>query len=358
MSRLVSVRCWLAVTLWLCAAVTTQAQTGTFLDKVSPADVRVVTYNLGGFNNGFSDSGFQFADGDWEFVPSNARVVDALDADVWAFQEINSRSAADIRSAMNRADPLPDGAEWNVFRFSNQAIASRYGFADTVTSVFGSPRRPTIATIDLPNTLSADDLHLVNIHLKAGGTSSDEDQRLNDVDRIIQYLDDAKMPGDPDMLVAGTPFIVLGDYNTASTSDPIDNLAQGDITDENVFGPDTPPDWDGTALTVPTPRHNTGSPSNWTWRSSNFSSRLDYHAYSDSVMTLEKAFVLNTQIMSSADLLSTGLQANDVLFDPGSTFWDHLPVVVDYGLSSVIIPEPVLAGAVLVVLAAARRRRI
>ncbi len=320
------------------------AQTGTFVDKLNASHVRVVTYNIGGFINGFSDSGFQQVNDNgslvWEFIPTNSRVVDALDADVWAFQEINGRSASDIQSAMNRADPLPGGASWNVFRFSNQVLASRHPFADTDATLFGSPRSPTVATVDIPSAQGSTDFRFFNVHLKAGGGSTNESRRIEDIDRIIEHLREVQIPGGRDDLPTNQPFVVLGDFNTASGSGPVNNLRLGDIDDEATYGPDSLLDWNSSALTQVASRHNGRESATWTFNNNGFTSRLDYQIYSDSVTTLEQSFILNTRTMTSAERGATGLQFDDVLFDASSNRWDHLPMVVDYSTSFVVIPEP------------------
>ncbi|MEM1026681.1 MAG: endonuclease/exonuclease/phosphatase family protein [Planctomycetota bacterium] len=335
-------RVLLVALLALCASVATIAQTGTFIDKLRPTDVRVVSYNLGGFNDGFSDQPFNFTNGQWQFDDNYARVVGSLDADVWAFQEIAQRSSSDIRSAMNLADPLPNGQSWRVYKFSNQVIASRYAFSDTGANVFGSPRRPTVATIDLPDEMALTDLHLVNIHLKAGGSSSDESRRITDIDRLIQYLREAQIPGGFDDLEQNTPFVVLGDYNTAAGFNPLINLRDGDIQNEGSFGSDALLDWDGTQLEIVQARHNLNGSPNWTFASGSFVSRLDWQMYSDSVMSLAQAFMLNTQSLSTAERNATGLQFSDTSYS--GSFVDHIPVVADYRFRSVVIPEPGLLG--------------
>ena len=349
--------CWLLVSV--AVGLPALAQTGTFLDKLDPTDVRVVSYNLGGFNDGFSDQPFNFTGGQWRFDDHYARIVGALDADVWAFQEIQNRTAADVQSAMNLADPLPGGASWFTFKQSRQVIASRHPFSDTFAFIGGSPRQPTVATVDLPDAWTPRDLHLVNVHLKAGGTSSDEAQRIDAVDRIQQYFREAQQPGDPDEIAFGTPTVFLGDFNTAAGLNPVFNLLFGDVINEASFGPDQPLDWDGTALEAVQPDHNLTSSNRWTFRSSSgFTSRLDYQLYTDSTAKLAQAFVLNTTLMSAAELAATGLQSLDVLYNPSTGLFDHLPVVADYNLRVRIIPEPAAAMVGLVLIVVGRRRRV
>jgi hypothetical protein len=71
-----------------------------------------------------------------------------------------------------------------------------------------------------------------------------------------------------------------------------------------------------------------------TFQGSFFNSRLDFQFYTDAVMTHTNAFVLRTATMSSAALQAAGLLSNDTFFDPSTGLVDHLPVVVDYAITS------------------------
>ena len=50
-------------------------------------------------------------------------------------------------------------------------------------------------------------------------------------------------------LAPNSPVVYGGDLNMVGLDDPIYTLVSGDISDENTYGPDFNPDWDGTALT-------------------------------------------------------------------------------------------------------------
>lgn len=333
-----------AMAVGLCGLVNPSAHatpTGTFLDRLETRDIRVAAYNLGGFidnDSGFTTTGPGFINAT-VFTAPNARVVRAIDADVWAFQEIDNLSANQVADALNRAAPLMDGRSWSTHRNAGQVIASKFPIVSTVTNVPGDPREPAIATIDLPEALTHQDLHVVNLHLKARSGSSNEARRLASVDHLLDYFVDTRNHASTRALPADTPIVVLGDYNTASGTAPIRNLANGRYTD-----PQRPtnasPDWDGTAMAVIDARHNvTGLPT-YTFRTGSSQSRLDWHAYTDSVISLAQAFVLNTVAMSSDDLAAGGLERLDIVFDPAANRWDHLPVVADYRFITAVIPEP------------------
>jgi endonuclease/exonuclease/phosphatase family metal-dependent hydrolase len=308
-----------------------------FLNRPSDDAVRVATYNLGGFIDDFSDSLFEFdfSAGEFRAVPSLERVFQAVDADVWAFQEMADRNSLDVRNALNAAVPLGNGQSWFAFQRSSQIIASRYPIVDPVFSVPGVPRSPTIASIDLPDDQYDRDLHLINLHLDAGSRSSDRFNRQFEGDRIVDYLRDTRDPTSSVALPFEQPVIVLGDLNDFDATNAVPTLITGDIINENVFGNDSPPDWDGTALLDPMPTQNgVVGGSLTTFQGSFFNSRLDFQFYTDAVMTHTNAFVLRTATMSSAALQAAGLLSNDTFFDPSTGLVDHLPVVVDYAITS------------------------
>lgn len=333
----------------LASLIVSASPTGTFLDRSDPGDIRVAAYNLGGFidnDSGFTDTGPGFIRST-VFTPPNARVVQAIDADIWAFQEIDDLSAAQVADALNRTVPLEDGNTWFAHRNAGQVIASRFPIASSVTNVPGDPREPAIATIDLPDERFTRDLHVLNLHLKARSGSSNEARRLASVDELLDYLADTRDSTSSRALPEETPIVVLGDYNTASGTAPVLNLANGRYADPQRTEL-AQPDWDGTSLAVVDARHNVTGQDTYTFRNGSSRSRLDWHAYTDSVMSLSRAFVLNTVLMSNTDRAAAGLESQDVVFDRDTSRWDHLPVVADYRLTAFVIPEPT-SGALLVI---------
>ncbi|NLX22948.1 MAG: hypothetical protein GXY55_14945 [Phycisphaerae bacterium] len=290
--------------------------------KVDPADVRIVSYNtyLQFIKEPSKDAAF-------------ARVLTALDPDIICFQEIvSSLTAGQIVSRLQSVLPFSEGT-WQVHlglsSGSRVVLASRYPLdlrrTDTVPAA--GIRGVTIALADLPDEHYRADLYLLGVHLKAGGTSSDQANRQRSADAIAAWLGMVRQPGGLVTLAANTPMVVLGDFNLVTGPQPAITLLTGDIQDEATYGPDVKGDWDSSDMTDLTPVDPFTSNEN-TWRSdrTNPADRLDRFMYTDSVAPIAARMVLNTRNMTTAALAASGLQEDDTT--PTNTA-DHLPILMD-----------------------------
>ncbi len=318
----------------LAFACPADAQAATFIDKHHPNDLRVVSYNIY-FDSIFRDVLRQ------RFV----RVVNALNPDILNLQEISS-SAAEVASLMNTFAPLPGSATWYTHKFSDNVIVSKHPFINTGRLSRGA----ATALVDVPGDVYPNDLFVVNDHWPC---CTNESGRQSEADRMVAELQDLRTPGGRFEVSENTPFLVLGDLNIVGSGRPLETILHGDILDEERFGPDSPPDWDGTSLADARPLHNAVGPDDYTWREdlSPFDPGiLDFILYTDSLLETANEFVLNPSIMSPAELTATGLEPGDVAINPDTGFFDHLPVVADFRF---VVPEPSsiillgLAGSVL-----------
>ena len=329
----------IALLLVAVCAARADAQTGTFVDRQSPTDLRVVDYNINW------DSIFEDGDPDnhewreYDMSDEFVRIVQALNPDILCLQEINfDRPAQDVADILDAALPLGDGIGWRSYIGSDDVILSRYDLSMTANDTIPTTNRDHAqALIDLPDGQVSYDLYLINAHFKAGGTSTDIARRQQHADAIVNWIRDCQNTGGNINLPSDTPIVVLGDLNVYDT-DPayqLTTLITGDIVDEGTYGSDYPPDWDATDNTDALPLHNAVGPDTYTWRDDSGSfnpGALDRVIYTDSVIAVSYSFVLNTTTMTAPELAATGLQANDVVLDPGSGYFDHLPIVVDFAL--------------------------
>ncbi len=120
--------------------------------------------------------------------------------------------------------------------------------------------------------------------------------------------------------------VFSGDFNLVGAWRPVRTIVQGDIVTESAWGPDFPPDLDGTALAVLDSRH-VGAPLAYTWRrpeSAFWPGLLDFMLFTDSALEVGTHFILDTGSMSEADLEANGLEAQD------SEVSDHLLRCADF----------------------------
>jgi endonuclease/exonuclease/phosphatase family metal-dependent hydrolase len=311
----------------------------SFLLK-DPASIRVMTYNVN-WDSIFPDDDPQNHDfRSFSRVDAFGRILKTIKPDILCLQEINDRrSPRDIADYIGQASGPSEGEVWHVVHASDDVIASRFalvekGYELETGSVLANLDQAA-ALVDLPDVENGStDLYVICSHFKSGGGAGDISLREQQADVIMAQVRDFESPGGNLDLPSGTPFVILGDFNAYDT-DPalhVQTLTEGDISDESKYGVDLEPDWDGTALRDAHPSHNGQGVDFYTWRddAEPFNpGALDRVIFSDSVLQMENAFVLNTTTLANEVLAANGLLRQDVVLDPVAGNYDHLPVVVD-----------------------------
>ena len=286
------------------------------MEKEKPEYLRLLTYNV--LQNGLTDlsRSYRFK-----------RILKAVQPDIITFNECWDISAGVAKDFVNESLPLDnDDEKWYALRKDGANITvSRFPFSDSWLIL--PDRRLTAGLIDLPDSLYATDLMVVNAHLKC---CEGDELRQREADAFAAFILDAKTEGGSIDLPENTPFILSGDLNLVGKKEQRQTLLTGTIVNTTEFGQGGKLDWDDTDL-YDIVSLNTGLPFAYTWydEGSSYSpGRLDYHICSNSVLQIEKTFTLQTEFMSEEDLTMYGLQKKDT-----GLASDHLPKVTDFGLT-------------------------
>jgi len=275
-----------------------------------------------------------------------ARIIRAVDPDVIVLQEVNPRNADRLAAMMDRIIPLGRSRLWEIHGGSDNVIMSRYPLLQREREAvvpWPLPGYPDfhygegMALVDLPDDLSDVDVYVIAMHNRSRASEESIRQRQMQSDSIIRWI--RELRGEH-AIPENTPIVVAGDMNVL-TSDPathLTTLLTGDIEDEDRFGPDFAPDWDGTDLADASPSQNARGEAFYTWRNDTEPfppGQLSRILYTDSVLSLQHGFVLNTVDMTSAELDRHGLLDTDCLLGGEDGLFDHMPVVADFVLRQI-----------------------
>jgi endonuclease/exonuclease/phosphatase family metal-dependent hydrolase len=217
----------------------------------------------------------------------------------------------------------------------DNAIVSRYEIAARSATVAPGgirPRGHVTVLVRLPAGRGAAGLYLACAHFQSSNGAEHVAARQHHADAVIGEFREAKAGRGAVPLAARTPFLIMGDLNAVpGLTGFLDNLLAGRLTQETAAPALL--DWDGSGIADAHPPHNGSGPDSYTWRNDHDKfppSALDRVLYSDSVLRVRHAFVLDTTTMSAADLERSGMKAADVMREPAAGIHDHLPIVVDF----------------------------
>ncbi|MBT3241108.1 MAG: hypothetical protein HON98_09215 [Chloroflexi bacterium] len=310
-----------------------------FLDFPDAVSFRLMDYNIN-WDSIFPDDdlqnmGYREINRQDEF----SRLVNAIQPDIICLQEINP-----ARKPQQIADMLIEitGDEnWKAVSERDNVIATRFDFIEGYIFDISNypPELPqAVSMIDLPDEKFGEtDLFAICAHFKAAGTSSDIKTRQRQADVLLNRIGDAMTPGDSIDLPINTPYLLMGDFNVYDT-DPayhLTSMITGDIVDEDRYGGDISPDWDGTDLGDVYPSINNQGLDWDTWRddgSPYSSGALDRILYTDSILKVINSAILDTTLLTDEAFDKYGLDFGDVLFASELGNYDHLPIVIDFEL--------------------------
>jgi endonuclease/exonuclease/phosphatase family metal-dependent hydrolase len=362
--------------------------------KVDPADLRVMTYNV---QDGLCSTNAKVeGNNNWCAL---ARIVAALRPDVLVLMECADNtgngtgsgvdSVATMTTVLNQFlhggndtfngnTPITSWVQHyaagydlpysfvssETDSFNRNCILSRYPFADlngdtkatisdipTVTASAWAPggdggiRGFAFAEINLPDATYLGNMVMGFAHLKAGGATSDHDQRIaaaENVSYVVRYwyngnggaLPDplakiADSPAATTVLDALTPVVMGGDWNedeaaNGATRGPADWLTAA----QTVGGSSDGTDRNGTDMTLDSATHfSTGSDA-----SHNSGSKFDYVAWQDSIATmrLQTIFISGSNPAAAQPPELAGFAGGAAAVTNAAS--DHRPVLVDLRL--------------------------
>lgn len=270
----------------------------TVTDK-SLGSVRLVAYNV---ENSSPDSNPE----------PFTRMLRAIDPDIICVQEWYDQTPESLETWFNRE--LPISGTWRAITSQGRGVAvvtrfdaSPLGPNAVVVRPEGEDRtvRSATAIVDTP----AGPIAVSSVHLKCCGSYGGREDtiRIAEAEGIAsmlqQWIDDPM----------GTGVVIAGDYNLVGGTEPLDAITDG-------------LDSDGSELTLVDAR-GLAEPTLATWTkatSSFLPGRLDYVAFSDARLGVERSFVFDPARLDTESLTALNLSAED------GRASDHLPIVVDF----------------------------
>ena len=275
------------------------------LKRNQAGQIRVLTYNT--LANGLLDI---------NRVDRFHRILQALKPDILAFQE---QSGGNLVTSLIR-DWFQNRDYAGVELGNNNIVVSPYPILNQAL-ITRSGR--TMAVLLGTETVLGANLLILNSHLAC---CTNNESRQQDADEIVMVMKEWQEGEGPFEIPQKTPIIHVGDFNLVGHSQQLKTLVEGDILDEETYGEDFLPDWDGSPLTDLFSRH-TAIRMGYTWRNDNETfnpGKLDYILYTDSVLEPGNHYVLNTLAMSDSALDRHGLLRDDT-----NLASDHLPRIMD-----------------------------
>jgi len=254
-------------------------------------------------------------------------IIKVLNPDIIGFSECGSTSSSHVKTLLDDWLPLGTSQGWYVTKDASGDLitASRWQFLQQWNSLY----RQFPVLIDLPANYNTN-LLFTNSHLRCCGANY---ERQEQVDEYVSFMLDAMANGGEISLPENTPFVYAGDLNLVGFAQQLTTLITGAIQNTAAYGTGGPYDWDSTSVTDQICRQ-TDKRMAYTWRDDGSSfpdGRLDFMLYSDAVMTAEKSFTLQTEVMNTDRLQQYGFYQFDT-----STASDHFPIVTDFSIHAAV----------------------
>jgi len=290
------------------------------IKKVGDADIRVLSFNI-------------LRDGILEPSRFGAfqRLIRAMEPDILAFQEANDLTPAVLRNLMDDILPTaPTGEPWEISKVDPDIImVSKFKLIGQQTLRGGGSGSAGNGVFVYEMPEFGTDLVFINCHLPCCGSNGN---RQEEVDNIMKFVRNYKSGNTRFDTKQNAPIIIAGDMNLVGFNEQLNTFITGDIINENIYGSDFAPDWDGTDFDDALP-YTTNYPSAFTWYNPNSSfnpGRLDFIIYAGASLDLRNSYSLFTLELPQDTLDAYSLNANDIL---GAS--DHLPIIADFKVRNV-----------------------
>ncbi len=283
------------------------------LERMSDDDLRILAFNA------WDDKVFEE-----EFTDQYYRILNTLQPDIIAFQEIWQHSAGETSERVADLYSLDESSQWYAVKEdTGNVTVSRFPIMDSWQILvwdddegWSDRHRLTVSLINMQEEYNTN-LLFVNVHLRccAGG----EENRWKEITALTNFIDNAREPGGSLHIDEDTPIILAGDFNLVGSSEQLAAI-EDDITD-----------WDGRGIERVRARQ-TGKRMHYTWRNDNsgFSpGKLDYIFYTSSVLSLKNTYTLQVEEMSPEQRDKYGLHYGDTRVAS-----DHLPHVADFSVKA------------------------
>jgi len=253
-------------------------------------------------------------------IESHRRIFESVNADIVTYQECGNTNYNDVLNFLNTI-PInypyiyPDLNSGNLTISKYPSIQS-WQVSDNIDAEL----------IDLPDSIYSTDILILNAHPPC---CSNNQGRQENFDALIQFIHDAKTNGGIIDLPINTPISLSGDMNLVGYSEQYYTIVNGTISDTLTYGNGGFPDWDNTPFKDHICYFNEKNIA-YTWDKWNPMpgdfppGRLDFVFFTNSVMSVDKSFIISTEHMSPSLLSQNNLFFND------SDASDHLPVIVDF----------------------------
>ena len=281
--------------------------------------IRLSAYNV--LYNGLDDN---------ERLEQLKNIIKSVDADIYAFSECYETSSETVKNILDEILPISNNQGWHVIKKADDDLitASKYPIIQDWPNESYGIKKMHPCLIDLPDSLFAKDLLVINAHMSCCDNDNDRQEQADD---FVNFILDAKSTGGVIDLANETPFVLCGDLNLVGLSQQLQTLTSGEIIDTEAFGIGGGMNWSDNDLKDEICVH-VETPFSYTWRDITPSpgsysyGKLDYIIFSDDVMSSQKSFTIDTKFISQKKLNEMNLDVNDSF---GS---DHLLTTIDFDI--------------------------